>query len=276
MSTPFLKGYAIKPAAISNNGIVTFTDGVNNIQPNQLQCEAYGYKYDIATRTCYAFNYSSKLAQSNNNTNNNIRGSQNETEVGTNNTYIMGERNIAKSNTRNNIITGNSNQISTGVNNAAVFGNFGIANRAGEIVFGGGGFNGAGKGFAQNSILTLTGTTTDATSTSLFVNGNPDVTAIDRTATNNLFTAFEAKVVGVRTGGSAAGSEGDRIFLTTSGVAYETTVDESTPVIVSTGTVTGWTANVDFSGSNMLFKVTGAANMNISWSCTLNIYELQY
>jgi hypothetical protein len=29
-----------------------------------------------------------------------------------------------------------------------------------------------------------------------------------------------------------------------------------------------------FSGSDMIFEVTGATDMNISWSCTLNLYEV--
>lgn len=274
MAIPYLTGYFVKPNFISPSGIVFFTDGTNDFAPNQQQCEAYGYRYDRSTGTCKAFEYSTNLELNTSNENNNIQGFQNTTETGTNNTYIMGERNLVKGNSRNNIIIGDSNEIANGVNNACVFGNYGIANRSGEVVIGGGGFNGTGKGYAQSSVITLTGTTTDESTTSLFVNGDPSVTTIERSS-GTVYTSFEAKVIGVRTGGTAAGSEGDRIFLTTSGIIYETTANESTPVIVSTGTVTGWTANAAFSGSDMLFQVTGAADMDISWSCTLHLYEMK-
>jgi len=274
MAIPYLTGYFVKPASISAAGEVTFTDGTNEFPPNQQQCQAYGYKYDIATGTCSAFPYTSNIPANVINENNNIQGSQNKTETGTNNTYIMGESNIVKGSSRNNIIIGSNNEISLEVNNASVFGTFGIAERSGEVVFGGGGFTGAGKGYAQSSVITLTGTTTDESPTSLFVNGDTSVTAIAR-GSGTVYTSFEAKVIGVRTGGTAAGSEGDRIFLTTNGIVYETTANESTPVIVSTGTVTGWTANAAFSGSDMLFQVTGAADMDISWSCTLHLYEMK-
>ena len=40
---PFLKDYPVRPLSIDTTGIVTFTDGTNDVAPNQQQCEAYGY-----------------------------------------------------------------------------------------------------------------------------------------------------------------------------------------------------------------------------------------
>jgi hypothetical protein len=48
----------------------------------------------------------------------------------------------------------------------------------------------------------------------------------------------------------------------------------TTTLLASSGTLGTITANIAFSGSDMLFQVTGATNMNISWSCTLNLYEV--
>ena len=268
----FLPGYNIKPNKITETGEVTFTNGTSEVMANQQQCEAYGYTYNRVDGTCSAFKYSTKLVNNFRNERNNIQGSQNVTGEGANNTFVMGESNLIQGNSRNSVIIGSNNEIKEYADNASVLGNYGVAYRAGEIVFGGGGFTGAGKGKAQSSILALTGTTTDESPTSLFVNGDINTTAIARNVASYL--SFEAKVIGVRTGGTAAGSDGDRIFLTTTGIVYETTANESTPVIVSTGTVAGWTANMDFSGSDLLFQVTGAADMNISWSCTLHIYEM--
>ena len=38
-------GFTVKPLAISGTGQVTFTDGTNDITPNQKECEAYGYTF---------------------------------------------------------------------------------------------------------------------------------------------------------------------------------------------------------------------------------------
>jgi len=273
---PYLKGYDVKPLSTSNLGVVTFTDGNNDIIPNQQQCEAYGYTYNKETGTCTTFRLNTNLVRSFRDLTNKFQGAGNTTETGTNNTYIIGENNTVKGLSRNNIIVGNQNEIANGVNNASVFGNYGIAERDGEVVIGGGGFSGAGKGNAQSSTITLTGTTTNASATNLFVNGDASNTIIARSSTSS-FQGFEATVIGVRTGGSAAsGAVNDRICLRVTGLVFLKAVDQSSTDLGKSGTTGGWAAEMAFSGTNdMLFAVTGAANMNISWSCTLNLYELK-
>jgi hypothetical protein len=274
MATPFLNGYSVKPASVGGTGIVSFTDGTNAVTPNQKQCEAYGYTYDRASGTCKAFTYSTSLGKSLNNQSNYVRGANNTTETGTNNTHIMGESNTVKGLSRNNIIVGSNNEIANGVNNAAVFGNYGLAQRPGEVVIGGGGFSGAGKGYAQSSVITLTGTTVGATTTSLFVNGDDTTIIIARNG--NVFTGFEANTVGVRTGGTnPSGAVNDRIFLKTTGIVYGASVNQSITTLGSSGTISGWGGAIEiFEEINIVFRVTGATNMNISWSCTLNLYEV--
>jgi len=270
----FKKGFDVKPASVSSIGEVTFTDGTNRIVPNQEQCEAYGYTYNKATGTCSAFRYNTKLNRNFSNETNKFQGVGNSTETGTNNTTIIGEFNTVKGLSRNNIIVGSQNEIANGVNNASIFGNYGLAERDGEIVIGGGGFSGAGKGYAQSSIITLTGTTTDATATNLFVNGDSSTTIIARGSTSS-FQGFEATVIGVRTGGTAKGSVNDRICIRTTGLVFLKVVDQSSTTLGAYG-VTPWAAEMAFSGTNdMHFEVTGVPNTDISWSCTLNIYELK-
>ena len=273
---PYLKGYDVKPYSTSEIGVVTFTDGTNDIVPNQQQCEAYGYTYDKASGTCSTFRYNTNLNRSFSNESNKVQGANNTTETGTSNTLIIGQNNTVKGLSRNNIIVGNENEIANGVNNASVLGNYGLAERDGEVVIGGGGFSGAGKGYAQSSTITLTGTTTDATPTALFVNGDTSTTIIARSSTSS-FQGFEATVIGVRTGGSAAsGAVNDRICLRVTGLAFLKAIDQSSTDLGKSGTTGGWDSEMAFSGTNdMLFAVTGAANMNISWSCTLNLYELK-
>jgi len=273
MATPFLNGYSVKPASVGGTGIVTFTDGTNAVTPNQKQCEAYGYTYDRASGTCKAFTYSASLGKSLNNESNYVRGTNNTTETGTNNTHIVGETNQVNGDSRNNIIVGSNNEIANGVNNAVVFGNYGLAQRPGEVVFGGGGFSGAGKGYAQSSVITLTGTTVGATTTDLYVNGDSATTIIARNG--NLFTGFEAKVIGVRTGGTNhSGAINDRKFNRVNGIVYGNTVNQTTTLLASFGSLGTITTNIAFRGSYMVFQVTGNANRNISWSCTLNLYEV--
>jgi hypothetical protein len=244
MATPFLNGYSVKPAFINGVGEVLFTDGTIAVTPNQQQCEAYGYTYDRASGTCKAFTYSTSLGKSLNNQSNYVRGANNTTETGTNNTHIMGESNTVKGLSRNNIIVGSNNEIANGVNNAAVFGNYGLAQRSGEVVIGGGGFSGAGKGYAQSSYITLTGTTTNATPTSLYVNGDSATTIIARNG--NVFTSLVANTVGVRTGGTnPSGAVNDRIFLKTTGIAYADLVNQSSTTIASFGTVGALDANIE-------------------------------
>jgi hypothetical protein len=278
MAIEYLPGYAVKPELITTSGDVLFTNGYVSIHPNQKTCEAYGYTYDKATGTCRAYAFNENLGRNVINENNNIQGSRNQTETGTNNTYIMGEENIVRGVSRNNVIVGSNNQINYGVNNASILGNYGLAQRPGEAVIGGGGST---VGKSQSSTIHLSGRTEDAGSaaaTSLYVNGDSSVTIIarDADAIATSFTGFEANVIGVRTGGSAAGSVNDRILLRATGLVYEKAPSQTVSTLGSSGTVTGWTAAVAFSGTNdMLFQVTGAANMEISWSCTLNLYEMK-
>jgi len=256
-------------------GIVFFTDGTNEVTPNQQQCEVYGYKYDHETRTCRAYDYNPRIISAFNNEDNKIQGARNSVEQGTSNTYVLGQNNTIKGISRNNIIVGSNNEIANGISNVSILGRYGLAQRPGEAVIGGGGST---VGKSQSSTIHLSGITEDDTATSLSVNGMSSITTIARDAdtSGTSFAAFEASVIGVRTGGSAAGSVYDRIFLRAEGLIYEKAEDQQIRTFGSYGTVTGWTAAVAFSGTNdMLFQVTGAEDMNITWSCTLNLYEMK-
>ena len=271
----YRSGFTIRPKEVLRSGQVVFTDDRNDVLPNQRACEAYGYTYNARTRVCEAYSYSTRTERAISNETNFIKGDRNRTETGTGNSIIVGQSNTTKGSNRNGIIIGDSNEIANGVNNASVFGNYGIAERDGEVVIGGGGFNGVGKGYAQSSTITLTGTTTDGTATSLFVNGDPSTIIIARSSTSS-FQAFEANVIGIRTGGSSAyGAVNDRIFLRATGIVYLKADDQSVETLGESGVIRYWTAAVAFSGTNdMLLQVTGRADMNLSWSATLNLYEM--
>ena len=38
----YLPNFDIKPKEVSQLGVVSFTDGTNDVVPNQVQCEAHG------------------------------------------------------------------------------------------------------------------------------------------------------------------------------------------------------------------------------------------
>jgi len=273
----YKKGFSVKPTSVSSIGQVIFTDGTNDMLPNQIQCEAYGYTYNRASGTCSAFRYNTNVVRSFNNESNRIFGSNNKTESGTGNTLIMGENNRVKGLARNNLIIGNNNEIANGINNTTVIGNYGEAQRDGEVVFGGGAFEGEGAGYGQSSIISLSVTTTDATKTNLFVNSSSTNTIIARGSTSS-FQGFDVNVLGVRVGGSAgSGAVNDRIYLKATGMVYLKDLQGGTVRTQGAyGTTTGWTSVIDFSGTNdMHLSVTGVADMTISWSATINLYEMK-
>tara|TARA_R100001460_G_scaffold46316_1_gene83805 strand:- start:1289 stop:2116 length:828 start_codon:yes stop_codon:yes gene_type:complete len=271
----FRRGYTVKPKKTLRSGQVIFTDGTTDVFPNQRDCEAYGYTYNEITRTCEAFHYSTTTGEAIRNESNLIKGNRNNTEKGSRNTFIVGENNTSKGLSNNSIIVGDTNEIANGVDNAAIFGNYGLAQRDGETVFGGGAFNGAGIGKGQSSIISLSGTTTDGTRTNLKVNDSSTNTIIARASTSS-FQGFEAYVIGVRTAGShGGGAVNDRAFIKVSGIAHLTSVDQTTTTVGKFGTVTGWSAEVAFTGTNdMHIAVLGHADMAISWSATLHLYEM--
>ena len=134
---PFITGVEVKPLSTSELGVVTFTDGTNDVTPNQLQCESYGYTFNKVSGTCSAFRYNTNLNRSFDNINNKAFGAGNSTQTGTNNTLVMGENNTVRGFSRNSIITGDKNEIANGVNNANVSGTLGEATADNSIVLGG-------------------------------------------------------------------------------------------------------------------------------------------
>ena len=273
----YKKGFSVKPTSISGTGQVTFTDGTNQMLPNQLQCEAYGYTYNRAAGTCSAFSFNTNVIRAFNNESNKTYGSNNKTERGTSNTLIMGQNNTVKGLSRNNLIIGDNNEIASGINNATVVGNYGEAQRDGEVVFGGGGFEGEGAGYGQSSIISLSGTSTNGDPLKLFVNNSDSNTIIARASTSS-FQGFDLNVIGVRTGGaSGTGAVNDRRYMQATGLVYLKDLQGGTARLIgSYGETTGWTSAIAFSGTNdMHLTVTGVVDMTINWSATLNLYEMK-
>jgi len=275
VAIPYLTGFDVKPSSTSPIGVVTFTDGTNDIIPNQLQCEAYGYTYNKADGTCSIFRYNTNLNRSFSNISNKLQGAGNTTETGTNNTYIIGENNTVKGLSRNNIVVGNQNEIANGVNNANVYGTLGEATADNSIVLGG---NASGDNLGERQSITLlfgTETTDNTVSDSFLNNTSASYFAIPE----NTIIAFQTETVAVRVGGTGAGNNGDFKAFIETGVAINEagtlSIDKSRSTIANTGTTTGWTCDISVSGTNLVQTVKGANNRTLMWATTIRMTQIK-
>ena len=273
---PYLTGFTVKPLSTSQIGVVTFTDGTNNITPNQLQCEAYGYTYDKASGTCSAFRYSTNLITNFANENNKTYGTGNSTETGTNNTIVMGENNTVKGLSRNNIIVGNQNEIANSVNNAFVYGTLGEATADNSIVLGG---NAPTDNLSERqSIHLMYGTQTTAGGTvDSYLN---NISGNYFTIPDNTAMYFHADVLAVRVGGtSEAGSAGDFASWVERGVVINKkgtlSIERERDAIKSSGTVSAWRPTATVDGTNFIMDVRGATDVTIEWASNIRFTQIK-
>jgi len=272
---PFLTGFTVKPLATSTLGIVTFTDGTNEIIPNQLQCEAYGYTYNKQTGTCSTFRFNTNINRSFSNISNKLQGAGNTTETGTNNTYIIGENNTVKGLSRNNIVVGNNNEIANGVNNASLSGTLGEATADNSTVLGG---NAGADALGQRqSIHLMYGTqTTAGTTTDSYLNNTPDsyLTVPDNTA-----MYFHADVLAVRVGGTGTGNAGDFSSWVERGVVINKSgtlsIQRERDTIKSSGTTSNWRPTASVSGTDFIMDVRGATDVTIEWVSNIRITQIK-
>ena len=272
----FKRGFKIKPKEITGIGEVIFTDGTNDVVPNQLACEAYGYTYNSDTGTCVAFEYSTQVQNFFNNVSNNKLGADNTTEKGTNNTLINGTNNLTKGNNNNCLVNGRQHELTNGLNNTAILsGRFGQASNQGEVVMSGGGFNETLE-LSQQSFIQQSGKTTDATETALLVQYLP-LTYIQKV--KNSVIGFEANVIGVHYGGGA-GTVGEYGYFQltgavqfTNGLAsdYHQTVHALVPHGHSGLNLTG--EMKDVTATSFGVHVTGVAENNIQWTASIKLWQ---
>ena len=270
----YRKGFNIKPEKILNTGRVIFTNGTDEILPNQIACEAYGYTYNSATGTCDAFKYNTTVARKFDNVLNNTSGGS--TENGTKDTILNGQENTTKGDNYNNIINGQKQELAQGVKNSIILsGKYGIAENQGEVVIGGGGFN-EKLGMAQTSFIQQSGNTTDNTETALLVQYLP-LTYIQEVA--NCVIGFEAHVIGVNTG-VGEGTAGDYgYFKLTGGVKftnglasyYHVDVHAVVPHGHSGLNLTG--TMKDVTATSFGVHVTGLAETYIQWTADIKLWR---
>jgi hypothetical protein len=273
---PYLSGFDVKPSTTTSIGVVTFTDGTNEIAPNQLQCEAYGYTYNQADGTCSIFRFNTNLNTSFSNATNKLQGAGNTTETGTNNTYIIGENNTVKGLSRNNIVVGNQNEIANNVNNANVFGTLGEATADNSIVLGG---NASADNLGERQTMTFMygKTTTDNSTVDAFLNNTTDSYFV---VPENTAIYFQSESLAVRVGGSSgSGAVGDFKAWVERGVVINKSgtlsIQRSRTSPASSGTTTGWSPINSVSGTNFLQTVKGANNMDIEWASTIRMTQIK-
>ena len=273
---PYLSGFDVKPSSTSVLGVVTFTDGTNDITPNQVQCEAYGYTYNKADGTCSTFRYNTNLNRSFSNESNKVQGANNTTETGTNNTLIIGQNNTVKGLSRNNIIVGNQNEIANSVSNANVYGTLGEATADNSIVLGG---NVATDLLGERqSVQVLYGTqTTNGTNTVSYLNNTTDkLLAVPE----NAVMYFHADVIAVRVGGThATGNVGDYESWVERGVIINKSgtlsIERERDAIKSSGTTTNWQPTGIVSGTNFAMRVRGHTDMTVEWCSNITFTQIK-
>jgi hypothetical protein len=275
MAIPYIANSPIKPSFVSYTGLVTFTDGTNNIIPNQKQCEAYGYTYDKVSGTCTAFTFSESLDRNLANINNSLQGSGNITETGTNNTTIIGENNTVKGLSRNNIIAGDNNQISNSINNSFVYGRLGESTAENSIVLGG---NAPADILGERqSIHLLYGVQTlDGTTVNSYLNNIEDSFF---NIPNNTICYFHADVIAVRVAGSGEGAAGDFASWVERGVVINKsdtlTVSRERDLIKSSGSVSNWRPAANVTGTNFRITVRGDADQTVEWCSNITFTQIK-
>ena len=266
----------VYPSRVSERGIVSFTDGVNEILPSQKICESYGYEYNKVLGTCSSFTYNTELFSSVSNKTNKFYGTRNIAQTGTTNSLIMGENNTLAGDSRNSIITGSNNAIDYGINNANVTGTLGEATVDNSIVLGGNDGTDA-LGERQTMTVMFGRQTNVGTNKASFLNNTTDSYF---PVPENTILFFHAYVVAVRVGGSAAGgSVGDYASWVERGVVINKSgvlsVARERDAIKSSGTVSGWQPTGSILGTDFYIKVRGAANMDIEWASTVTFTQIK-
>ena len=268
----FKKDFKIKPKEVRKDGTVLFTDGTNNLVPNQLACEAYGYKYDTATGSCVSFKPTVQLDQQLKEPSNTIKGVNNKTNKGTSRSIINGTLNTTKGFNENCFISGVGNTINNGINNATVIGAYGKAIRQGEFVRGGGASNKANE--PQSSIVQLTCNTTDNTTTNMKV---LDLTDEFINLQNNSILGFEIYLTRLEIGGEA-GRAGNFSYKHIEGVMkiadnYTTDIIIKHNTLIGKVGVTGTVNVVDVATGTISIAVSDREGVNNIWNATVYLHE---
>ena len=268
-------GYQIKPKEIQRSGRVIFTDGTNNVSPNQQACEAYGYHFNQDTGVCSAFpNFNVNAVREAKNQSTQIIGADIDANR-TDNSVLIGQRHSTVGTNRHILAVGDYHIVEHGVINSSVLsGRAGKSLYRGEAVFAGGGSTNT-PGMYQQSKTHLSGKVTGNEDVSLYLQGN--TTAAEQILLPaNSICIYELYVTALCIGGSSgtAGHYKTEKHLgscLTNNAGSITKVSSSVTAISSNGT-TG-TFSIDVATAHtMSLQVAGSANVNCQWSVVADLY----
>ena len=183
-------------------------------------------------------------------------------------------KNETLGNNENCFITGEENTIDRDIKNATVLGKMGKASREGEVVIAGGGDE---AGFLQHSEIQISGKTSDATVTTLYVQGDEDGATGSVFPPSNSICIYEMFLTVICTGGSdgTAGhykTEKHLGSILKENDNTQTLVSSSITAISSAGDTGTAAIDVSAGDTGMVVAVTGAANRNLEWSATVHLY----
>ena len=271
----YKNGYSIKPKHITQTGEVIFTDGTNEVRANQITCQDYGYTYNESTGTCSAFKYNTKINNTSDNVHNIIKGNLNTTNLGTENSFLLGADNKSEGDNLNVMITGSKNVVDKDLKNTSIIsGTFGQAKNQGEVLMAGGGF-GSTLALAQTFFVQQSGITTDNTETSLYTQY---ITNKFIEKVKNSVIGFEANVIGINYGGEGEVGEYGYVQVTgavkfTNGLA--STYHQSTTHIVESGhSGMNITAVMkDATATSFGVAVTGLTETRIQWTAEVKLWQ---
>jgi len=271
----YKNGYSIKPKHITQTGEVIFTDGTNEVRANQITCQDYGYTYNESTGTCSAFKYNTKINNTSDNVHNIIKGNLNTTNLGTENSFLLGADNKSEGDNLNVMITGSKNVVDKDLKNTSIIsGTFGQAKNQGEVLMAGGGF-GNTLALAQTFFVQQSGITTDDTETSLYTQY---ITNKFIEKVGNSVIGFEANVIGINYGGEGEVGEYGYVQVTgavtfTNGLA--STYHQSTTHIVQSGhSGMNITAVMkDATATSFGVAVTGLTETRIQWTAEVKLWQ---
>tara|TARA_R110000765_G_scaffold43050_2_gene90495 strand:- start:1796 stop:2671 length:876 start_codon:yes stop_codon:yes gene_type:complete len=281
---PYINGLLIKPSSVSLLGVVTFTDGTNDVAPNQSQCEAYGYTYDIASGTCSSFRYNTNLERSLTNIKNKFNGAGNTNGTGSNTIQINGTNNTARGLNNNCLINGSDNEIANGVSNAVVFGANAEATTEAEFTIGGGKGSLSDSTDAETfvskrktSVIELGGVTIDNTATNLTVQGGDSFINVEK----NSIIGYDIYITRLELGGSS-GTAGNYSYRNIRGAVK---IDNSKAMSFVIGFSRG-IARIGVNGTCIMAdSTTGGVpsisvnvqdrnNVNNLWSASVTLHEV--
>tara|TARA_R100000773_G_scaffold44600_1_gene46442 strand:- start:1348 stop:2223 length:876 start_codon:yes stop_codon:yes gene_type:complete len=251
----FKNGFKIKPHKVSEDGVITFTDGTNTgINPSGVACKAYGYDYRDGL--CRAFVPSVNISKIGNSQTNNIKG-KNTVPYNVNNSIVQGD-NIEFTGYNNNIIAnGKNHQINSRVSNSTILaGRGGTLQAHGQTILTSHAPHKANVG--ECSVVILNCNTTDNTTTSMLAQIEQSKVSGVLTdfipVPNNSIVGIELYLTRLELGG-ASGTAGNFSYRRQQSVIR---VDQN-----GSPTITNFnTKNIAKLGVNGSFAITGATLPN--------------